>query len=46
MPSKHRNPTAAERDERIVLPIDAEAALRALLAVDPEDDEEDTDEKL
>ena len=38
MPKAH-NPTPAERDERIKLPLDAEKALRALLAVDPDDND-------
>ena len=46
MPNEHRNPTQAERDERVVMPLDPEVALKALLAVDPgvqseEDDETD-----
>ena len=32
-------PTPEERDERIVLPLDPETALRALLAVKPEVDD-------
>ncbi len=38
MSNKHRNPTHAERDERVVLPLDPETALRNLLAVDPDDE--------
>ena len=34
-----RHPTPAERDERIVLPLDPEEALRGLLAVKPDEDE-------
>lgn len=38
MPNEHRNPSQAERDERITLdPLDAETALRALLKVKPDD---------
>lgn len=33
-------PTPEERDERVALPLDPETALRALLAVDPDDDAE------
>lgn len=36
MPNEHRNPSQAERDERIALPLDPEVALSGLLAVDPE----------
>lgn len=39
MPNKHRNPSQAERDERVVIPLDPEEALRALLAVSPDDEE-------
>lgn len=35
------NPTPEERDERVVLPLDPEEALKALLAVDPDRDEGD-----
>lgn len=38
MPNEHRNPSQEERDERVVLPLDAETALRALLKVNPDDD--------
>lgn len=41
MPNKPHNPTPAERDERIKLPLDPETALRGLLAVEPGDDDED-----
>jgi hypothetical protein len=43
MPGK-RNP---ERDERVKIPLEPETALRALLAVDPEDEpaDEDRDDK-
>lgn len=44
MPNEHRNPTAEERDERIVLPLDPEEALRALLAVDPDDNTDESDD--
>jgi hypothetical protein len=46
MPNEHRNPTQAERDERVALPLDPEEALRALLKVKPDDEDEDekTDE--
>lgn len=33
------NPTPEERDERVALPLDPEEALKALLAVDPDDTE-------
>jgi len=33
-----RHPTPEERDERVVLPLDPEEALRGLLAVKPGDD--------
>jgi len=36
--TEHRNPTPAERDKRVALPLDPEEALRALLAVNPADD--------
>ncbi len=43
-----RHPTPEERDERVVLPLDPEAALRALLRVDPDsqpvEDSPETDE--
>lgn len=48
MPNQHRNPSAEERDERVTLPIDPEAALRALLQVDLDDEpeqEESADDK-
>lgn len=46
MPNEHRNPTAEQRDERISLPLDPETALRALLAVDPDDtDGDDTESR-
>ena len=35
-----RHPTPAERDERIVLPLDPEEALRGLLAVKPDEEDE------
>lgn len=38
MPNENRNPTQAERDERITLPLDPETALRGLLAVSPDDE--------
>ena len=31
------NPTPEERDERVVMPLDPEEALKALLAVDPDE---------
>ena len=34
---KTRHPTPAERDERVILPLDPEEALRGLLAVKPDD---------
>ena len=39
------NPTPEDRDERVVLPLDPEEALKALLAVAPADDERDKDGK-
>ena len=44
MPNKHRNPTQAERDECVVLPLDPKVALKALLAVDPDDLAEDDED--
>jgi hypothetical protein len=43
MPGKRNE----ERDERVKLPLDPETALRALLAVDPDDEpaDDDQDEK-
>lgn len=41
LPNQHRNPTPDERDERIALPLDPEVALRALLQVKPDSDEND-----
>jgi len=35
---KGRYPTPAERDERVVIPLEYEQAVRGLLAVDPEGD--------
>jgi len=35
-----RHPTPEERDERAAIPVDPEEALRGLLAVKPEDDDE------
>ena len=35
----NRHPTPAERDERVILPLDPEEALRGLLAVKPDDDD-------
>ncbi len=46
-----KHPTAEQRDERVVLPLDPETALRALLRVDPDaptveldDDQHDDDD--
>lgn len=44
MANEHRNPTAEERDERVVLPLDPELALRALLKVKPDDDGSEPDD--
>ena len=43
MGKKAHNPTIAERDERVSVPIDPEAFLRGLLAVKTDDDDADTD---
>lgn len=40
MPGKRNE----ERDERVALPLDPETALRALLAVDPDDEPADGDQ--
>lgn len=45
MPNEHRNPTQDERDERVVLPLDPELALRALLKVRPDEDDQDAPAK-
>lgn len=44
VPTKHRNPTPDERDDRVAIPLDAEVALRGLLAVDPESDPVDDED--
>jgi hypothetical protein len=44
VPNEHRNPSQEERDERIVLPLDPEEALKALLKVKPEDESDDKDD--
>ena len=46
MPNKHRNPSKAERDERIVLPLYPETALAALLKVKPDDDDVDVTQSV
>lgn len=38
MPSEHGNPTQAVREARVMLPIDLEAAPRAMLKATPGDD--------
>jgi hypothetical protein len=38
--SKHR-PTKAELDERVVVPLDPEQFIEAVLAVKPDEDDED-----
>jgi hypothetical protein len=38
MPNQHRNPTAAERDERVKIDLDPDVALEALLFVDLNDE--------
>jgi hypothetical protein len=44
MSSPGQHPTPAERDERVTMPVDPEAALRALLQVKPERDDGSRDE--
>ncbi len=45
MPEKH-HPTPEERDERVILPLDPEVAIPAILATGPHPDEdEDQPEK-
>ena len=34
-----KHPTSAERDERVAIPLDPEAALKGLLAVKPDEEE-------
>ena len=36
---KHRRPSAEEMDERLVVPLDPEEAVKGFLAVDPDQDE-------
>lgn len=40
-----RRPTAEERDERIAVPLDAATFIEGVLAVDPDDEDDDTAEK-
>ena len=41
---KPKRPTAEEMDERLVVPLDPEEALRALLKVDPDSEPVENDE--
>lgn len=40
MPTKH-NPTPEERDERVIVPLDPAAFIEGVLAVEPDDEEDE-----